>query len=347
MSVSSLKVPKKLLHINETAYTDNWSIETYSYFHLFDRTINLVAPRQGSLGTNDLANWKNKAVSLAYNIKNKGLIEGRKEMVRIANEEYGLTVPGRVSLDNKCKDIDDILCVLGDREWYYSDIVYSRNVIYHLLYLISRPGYNSWLINAEKVWMEKYEVSYETSELNSNSKSNIKGFVYTIMNSTYANTTQKAFRKKLLFMYQEFITVRYRKKFTVSHDFDFTPYIFKNTYKGYIVTPKKKTSSFKTLPDVFRAGKDWIKDCKALKLYLAKINLLVERFYKKETMIINAGEQTHKNDNEQQKAMSGNVHEIDVSDNDESGKRCQVIDDFLSNIIQNNNIFALHFFFTM
>jgi len=108
MSVSSLKVPKKLLHINKTAYTDKWVKETYSYFHLFDCNVSLAAPCQGNLGKNDLANWKAKAISLSYNIKNKGLIAGRKELVRIANEEYGLTVPGRLSLDNKCKDIDDI-----------------------------------------------------------------------------------------------------------------------------------------------------------------------------------------------------------------------------------------------
>ena len=193
MSVSSLKVPKKLLHINETAYTDKWVKETYSYFHLFDSNVSLAAPRQGILGKKDLANWKAKAISLSYNIKNKGLIAGRKELVRIANEEYGLTVPGRLSLDNKCKDIDDIFCILGDRDWFYNDVVYSRNVIYHLLYLSSRSGYNSWLINAEKEWMQEQGISYESKDLDSNSKSNIKGFVYTIMNSTFANTTQKAF----------------------------------------------------------------------------------------------------------------------------------------------------------
>ena len=70
-------------------------------------------------------------------------------------------MPGRNSFDNKCKDIDDIFCVIGDKNWYYNDLEYSRSVIYHLLYLIARPVYNSWLLTAEKAWMKEYGIIYE------------------------------------------------------------------------------------------------------------------------------------------------------------------------------------------
>ena len=345
MSGSTLQVPKKLLHINETAYTDKWAKDNYQFFHLFDRSINWVAPRQGILGNEDLINWKNKAISLAYNIKNKGLIAGRKEMVRIANEEYGLTVPGRVSSDNTCKDIDDIFCIIGNREWYFSDVEYSRNVIYHLLYLISRPGYNSWLINAEKEWMVEHGVSYETKELNKNNYSHAKGFVYSIMNSTFANTTQKAFRKKLLFLYQEFITVRNRKKFAVSQDFVFVPYVFKNTYKGYIVTPKKQSSTrLKTLPDIFRTGKNWIQDCKALKMDLEKINLLVEQFYNNKRMITTSNQQLLKNPNGKSlNSFDKNDDEEFIADNI-SGKQCYICKIFYMVFINVSFGFVILFF---
>ena len=123
---NALKVPVKLLHVNETQYTTKWSQQTYSYYHMFDKGVTLAVPREGNLGTYDLKQWKEKAVSLTYNIKNKGLLAGRAEMVRIANEEYGLTVPGRNSFDNKCKDIDGIFCVIGDKNWYYNnDLEYS------------------------------------------------------------------------------------------------------------------------------------------------------------------------------------------------------------------------------
>ena len=215
------------------------------------------------------------------NIKNKGLLAGRTEMVRIANEEYGLTVPGRNSFDNKCKDIDDIFCVIGDKNWYYNDLEYSRSVIYHLLYLIARPGYNSWLLSAEKNWMKEYGIVYEQTELDGTKKSKAKGFVYTIMHSTFANTTQKAFRKKLLFLYQEFITVRNRKKFSESNEYTFTPCVFKNTYKGYIVTPKVIIPTIKTVPDILRNGKQWVHDCQEHQMGIDEIVRLVQDFSNK------------------------------------------------------------------
>ena len=280
-STNALKVPVKLLHVNETQYTTKWSQQTYSYYHMFDHGVTLAVPREGNLGTYDLKKWKDKAVALTYNIKNKGLLAGRTEMVRIANEEYGLTVPGRNSFDNKCKDIDDIFCVIGDKNWYYNDLEYSRSVIYHLLYLIARPGYNSWLLSAEKNWMKEYGIVYEQTELDGTKKSKAKGFVYTIMHSTFANTTQKAFRKKLLFLYQEFITVRNRKKFSESNEYTFTPCVFKNTYKGYIVTPKVIIPTIKTVPDILRNGKQWVHDCQEHQMGIDEIVRLVQDFFNK------------------------------------------------------------------
>ena len=254
MVATSLKIPKKLLKVNETGYTDEWAKETYSFFHMFDRSIHLAAPRDGDQGSVDLSKWKSKAIELTYEIKNRGLVAGRREMVRIINEEYNLTVPGRNMLDNRCKDID--------------------------------TGYNSWLINAEKEWMEQNNVMYDTPELELNHKSNVKGFVYTIMNSTFSNTTQKAFRKKLLYCYQEFVTVRNRKKFDESNEFLFSPYVFKNTYNGYIVTPKQPTSLSKTMPSILRAGKSWIKECKGLKMDENQIHNLVSQLYNNKTVLL-------------------------------------------------------------
>ena len=286
MVATSLKVPKKLLKVNETGYTDEWAKETYSFFHMFDRSIHLAAPRDGDQGSIDLSKWKSKAIELTYEIKNRGLVAGRQEMVRIVNKEYNLTVPGRNMFDNRCKDIDDIFCIVGNKDWYYQDVDYSRNVIYHLLYLISRTGYNSWLINAEKEWMEQNNVMYDTHELEFNHKSNVKGFVYTIMSSTFSNTTQKAFRKKLLYCYQEFVTVRNRKKFDESNEFFFSPYVFKKTYNGYIVTPKQPTSLSKTMPSILRAGKSWIKECKGLKMDENQIHNLVSQLYNNKTVLL-------------------------------------------------------------
>ena len=153
------------------------------------------------------------------------------------------------------------------------------------LYLISRPGYNSWLINAEKKWMEEYNIKYDSPVLDCSHKSNVKGFVYRIMNSMFSNTSQKAFRKKLLCCYQEFITVRNRKKFDESNKFLFPPYIFKSTYKGYIVTPRQEKKSSKTMQDILCAGKSWIKDCQGFQMDVTQIHNLVNQLYNKKLVV--------------------------------------------------------------
>ena len=138
----------------------------------------------------------------------------------------------------------------------------------------------------KKEWIEECNIVYDTSELDCTHKSNVKGFVYKIMNSTFSNTSQKALCKKLLFCYQEFITIRNHKKFDESNKFLFSPYILKNTYKGYIVTSKQDTSSVKTMPDILRAGNSWIKDCKDLNMDVTQIHNLVSQFYTKKTVVV-------------------------------------------------------------
>ena len=113
--------------------------------------------------------------------------------------------------------------------------------------------------------MGECNIKYDSPVLDCSHKSNVKGFVYRIMNSMFSNTSQKAFRKKLLCCYQEFITLQNRKKFDESNKFLFPPYIFKITYKGYIVTPRQDKQSSKTMPDILRAGNHGLKIAKVFK----------------------------------------------------------------------------------
>ena len=115
--------------------------------------------------------------------------------------------------------------------------------------------------------------------------------------------------------------MRNRQKLTASQDFEYTPYVFKNTYKGYIVTPKKQTSNCKTLPDVFRMGKAWVKDCKDLKLDLQKINSLIHQFYNNDTRLICIDKQKTDNNKVQQDDVSENVNDHYVINDNDSGKK--------------------------
>ena len=55
-------------------------------------------------------------------------------------------------------------------------------------------------------------------------------------------------------------------------------------------TPTKTTPSVKTLPDIFRTGKQWIQDCRCLNLDVDEIQDLVVSFYANKKVI----QKTHK-----------------------------------------------------
>ena len=74
MVTTLLKVPKNLLKVNETGHTDKWCKDTYSYFHMFDHSIPFAVPGQGNQGSTDLSRWKDMAIALTYDIKNRGLV---------------------------------------------------------------------------------------------------------------------------------------------------------------------------------------------------------------------------------------------------------------------------------
>ena len=61
---NALKVPVKLLHVNETQYTTKWSQQTYSYYHMFDHGVTLAVPREGNLGTYDLKKMERQSCSI-------------------------------------------------------------------------------------------------------------------------------------------------------------------------------------------------------------------------------------------------------------------------------------------
>ena len=75
--IAKFKIPPKLLQINETAYTDKWSKDTFHYCHVFDENITTFTVPQ-SESSNELRLWKMKAKNLTHEIKNKGMIPGRE-----------------------------------------------------------------------------------------------------------------------------------------------------------------------------------------------------------------------------------------------------------------------------
>lgn len=279
-----LKVPLKLLHINETLYTDEWMKATYKYHHFFDDSLNESRPQEGE---SNLKKWKEKAILMTHEIKQKGMIAGKIELCRVATEEYGLRIPGRLDANSHCTDIDDVLCIVTDVNWYYEDIDQKRNIIYHFLYGLTRPGNNMWLINAEKQWMEQEGIVYDHDNLITKRKTRVKGFVYSIMHSMFSNYVQKTFQNKMLHHFNEFITVREKLRNPSSNSkYQYQKHQFGNN-RGYIVSINDNNiqDPILSIPQLLTTGKNWVRDCKTQGCSLDSILKGVEDFYNGRKMI--------------------------------------------------------------
>lgn len=309
-----LKVPLNLLHVNETLYTDTWSKNTYKYHHFFDNLLNESRPQEGE---SNLKKWKDKAILMTHEIKQKGMITGKCELCRVATEEYGLTIPGRLDTNSHCTDIDDVLCIVTNNNWYYEDINKKRNIIYHFLYGLTRPGNNIWLINAEKQWMEQKGIVYDYDNLASKRKTRIKGFVYSIMHSMFSNYVQKTFRNKMLLHFNEFITVREKVRNKSSNSkYQYQKHQFGNN-RGYIVSiiDDNVSESITSLPKLLTVGKNWVKDCKHQGYSLELILKRVEDFYNGQKIIKFGEEKTVKDTTNIEHAMNVQTCSY-VSEND-------------------------------
>ena len=80
-------IPRDLLPKTTNKITDNWSRDTYKYFHCFDATVDSRIIRN----EDDLRHWQTYAIKLMTELKNLGLAEARNEIVRVAKETFKLT----------------------------------------------------------------------------------------------------------------------------------------------------------------------------------------------------------------------------------------------------------------
>ena len=57
-------------------------------------------------------------------------------------------------------NVQEVVSVITDPEWYNDNKIYKQDIIHHLAYGIKRKGNNLWLPEAEKEWMAYYGISY-------------------------------------------------------------------------------------------------------------------------------------------------------------------------------------------
>ena len=219
-------IPLKFLPNTDIQYTTKWAQETYCYRYLFDDN----TTSESYKSEEEVEDWRLQALQMMREIKHIGIAHGRNEIVKLARSHYGMMIPN--SGNYKPTNIDDVMSIIGDEDWYNDNKEFKLNIIYHLMYGLTRSGMNGWLIDQEREWLKDRKLQYAQNHIGIR-KTKLRGFVYSIMNCQFSNSTIKLFHNIMKRNYGEFITVRKPTKTLPSH----VSYINRNFLggSGYIV----------------------------------------------------------------------------------------------------------------
>eukprot|EP00957_Ditylum_brightwellii_P176309 13425305-Ditylum_brightwellii.AAC.1 len=58
---------------------------------------------------------------------------------------------------------EDILTIVGNKDWYNKDIEKARNQLWMMQYSIFKTDYDDWMKSFEKEWLERLYLKYETN----------------------------------------------------------------------------------------------------------------------------------------------------------------------------------------
>ena len=265
-------VPLKLFPLNEMSYTTQWARGTYCYRYLFDDETTSESYKTDS----DVEDWRLQALQILKEIKNIGIAHGRNEIVKLARGHYGMTMPN--ACDCKPTNIDDVMSIIENNEWYNNDKTFKQNIIYHLVYGLTRSGMNGWLLEQEQKWLRSHCIQYDQDE-GGICKTKLRGFVYSIMNSKFSNSTIKLFRNAMQRRYGEFISVR-KVPLNPTANLIYTPRSFVGG-SGYVVScinTKKQLASISS-STVERMGINWIETCVAEEMSLLDVHEMVDYLF--------------------------------------------------------------------
>ena len=85
---------------------------------------------------NELHQLITKEKCLLKDIKTQGSQAGRKEVLCIARKVYNLYLPHKtasfVSAPQKPLNIQEVVAIISDPDWYFEDTTSKQNIIHHL-----------------------------------------------------------------------------------------------------------------------------------------------------------------------------------------------------------------------
>ena len=133
---------------------------------------------------------------------------------------YNLYLPQKtasfVSEPQKSLNIQEVVAIISDPDWYFEDTTSKQNIIHHIVYGLTRKTNNLWLIDTEREWLNSHQIKYAYPQSTRITES--RRFFYKLMNSTFSNTTIKMFKQAKISKLGEYISVRDKEQMIIKID---------------------------------------------------------------------------------------------------------------------------------
>ena len=209
-------VPPDLLPTTLSKYTTEWAQNTYGYANLFDSDIRNTAFNNN----NDINKWISIATKMYSEIRDLGFDRGREHLVSRAISDHNMMMGANKDIEPR--NLDDIISIVTDRDWYASMTEGRRRTIHMLSYGIFRQGNNSWALQCVREWMATKNIKYSSDSRLTNDgnriihndsnriihKRQMKGFVYSILVGKVSGHISERFMNACKRAHKEFIAAR-------------------------------------------------------------------------------------------------------------------------------------------
>ena len=235
------EIPRDLLPRKPSQITKEWCESTYKYFHCFDSSV------RSKMYSNDddLTKWETCAIALMEEIKEKGFLEAKNEIVRLARKRFNLKT---VKEQNEIINFEEVVTLFKSSNWYNTDVDHKRYILYMFQYGIFRTTSNTWMHEAAYDWMYAHNVTYEPiSKTNKPKNKTKKGFIHELLHLKSSNNIQDRFMRTCKRYLGQYLLCRDRLPNKTKDDSKEIQELTFMNYSAYLVIDKTHSSTIQHL----------------------------------------------------------------------------------------------------
>ena len=234
------EIPRDLFPKKSSQITKEWCENTYKYFHCFDSS---VRSRMYS-NDDDLTKWETCAIALMDEIKDKGFLEAKNEIVRLARKRFNLKT---VEEQKEIINFEEVVKLFKSSTWYHTNVDHKRYILYMFQYGIFRTTSNTWMHEAAYDWMYAHNVTYEPLNKISSKHKTKKGFIQELLHLKSSNNIQDRFMRTCKRYLGQYLLCRDRLPNKAKDDTKEIKELTFMNYSAYLVIDKTHTN---TLPNL-------------------------------------------------------------------------------------------------